>query len=152
MIKKKDWKKTAAILLFIMLLGGYYERLTVETQAMVLPLVIIIAAGIVIARLKQFEYEIRSNQILAHKMAVHTFSVVDSSGNERVSISAETGNAALTLFDESRIPRATLELFQTEPALKLEGDKGSVLISFDKEGRPNLTLKGDGEKIIWTAP
>jgi len=152
MIQKKDWKKTAVILLFLMLLGGYYERLSVETQAMVLPLAIIIAAAMVIARLKQFEHEIRSSQVLAHKIAVQMFSVVDSNGNERISISADTGNASLTFFDEDRIPRATLELVQKEPTLIMKGDKGSALIGFDEEGRPNLTLKGDGDTILWTAP
>ena len=59
-MNKKDWKRPAAVILFVMLLGGYYEKLNVEAQAMVLPMVIFIAAAVVIARFKQLEYEVRS--------------------------------------------------------------------------------------------
>jgi len=31
------------------------------------------------------------------------------------------------------------------------GNKGSVSIAFDEEGRPNLTLKDDMDKNIWSA-
>ncbi len=51
MFKKKDWKAPFALILLIVLLGGYYEKLGVEARTTVLPLIIFIAAGIVIARL-----------------------------------------------------------------------------------------------------
>ena len=58
MTPKRDWKKPFAIILFIMLLGGYYDRLGVEARTMVLPLAIFIAAGMVISHLKKLDFEI----------------------------------------------------------------------------------------------
>ncbi len=151
-MNKKDWKRPAAVILFVMLLGGYYERLNVEAQAMVLPMVIFIATAVVIARFKQLEYEMRSAQITTHKITVQTLSVLDSNGKERITIAAAPENPALTFYDENHTPRATLDLAHTEPTLKLEGSKGSILIAFDKEGLPNVTLQGDTGEIIWSAP
>ena len=152
MMNKKDWKRPAAIILFIMLLGGYYEKLNVETQAMVLPMVIFIAVAVVVARFKQLEYEMRSAQITTHKITVQTLSVLDSNGNERIAMAADPENPALTFYDANHTPRATLDLDHTEPTLKLEGGKGSILIAFDKEGLPNVTLQGDTDEVIWSAP
>ena len=152
MINKKDWKRPAAIILFVMLLGGYYEKLNVETQAMVLPMVIFIAVAVVIARFKQLEYEMRSAQVTTHKITVQTLSVLDSNGKERIAIAAAPENPALTFYDANHTPRATLDLDHTEPTLKLEGGKGSILIAFDKDGLPNVTLQGDTDEVIWSAP
>jgi hypothetical protein len=58
----------------------------------------------------------------------------------------------MTFYDENRILRATVELAQGKPALKLMGDKGSASIDFDEEGIPTVTLKGDADAIIWKAP
>ena len=151
-MNKKDWKRPAAIILFVMLLGGYYEKLNVETQAMVLPMVIFIAVAVVVARFKQLEYEMRSAQITTHKITVQTLSVLDSNGNERIAVAADPDNPALTFYDANHTPRATLDLDHTEPTLKLEGGKGSILIAFDKEGLPNVTLQGDTDEVIWSAP
>jgi hypothetical protein len=151
-MNKKDWKRPAVIILFVMLLGGYYEKLNVETQAMVLPMVIFIAAAVVIARFKQLEYEVRSAQVTTHKITVQTLSVLDSNGKERIAIAAAPENPTLTFYDANHTPRATLDLAHTEPTLKLEGVKGSILIAFDKEGLPNVTLQGDTDEVIWSAP
>ena len=53
----KDWKMPFVLILLMVLLGGYYQKLGVEARTMVLPLAIFIAAGIIIARLKKLEYE-----------------------------------------------------------------------------------------------
>ena len=151
-MNKRDWKRPAAVILFVMLLGGYYERLNVEAQAMVLPMVIFIAAAIVIARFKQLEHEMRSAQVTTHKITVQTLSVLDSNGNERIAIAAAPENPALTFYDANHTPRATLDLAHTEPTLKLEGSKGSILIAFDKDGLPNVTLQGDTDEVLWSAP
>jgi len=151
MIQKKDWKKTFAIILSIVLLGGYYEQLGVEMKTMVLPLAIFIASGFVIARLKKLEYEMRSSKVTAQKAVVQTFSVIDANGKERVSISATPNSARMTFFDEEYVPRATLELLEGQPDLKLLGNKGSAGIVFDEKGLPNLILKDDMDKIIWSA-
>jgi len=152
MFKKNDWQKLLALFIFIVLLGGYYEQLSVETQTMILPMVIILAAAFPIARFRQLEHEIRSSRIMAHSIAVQTFSVVDKNGTERVSISADSDNASMIFYDENHASCATLELLHKEPTLKLIGDKGNVWIGFDKDGMPNLTLRSDADEIIWTAP
>ena len=151
-MNKRDWKRPAAVILFVMLLGGYYERLNVEAQAMVLPMVIFIAAAVVMTRFKQLEYEVRSAQVTTHKITVQTLSVLDSNGKERIAIAADPENPALTFYDANHTPRATLDLAHTEPTLKLEGGKGSILIAFDKDGLPNVTLQGDTDETIWSAP
>jgi len=60
MARNKDWKKPFILVLLLVLAGGYYQQLSVETRTMALPLAIIIGAGIVVARIRQLEYEIWS--------------------------------------------------------------------------------------------
>ncbi|MFC1488873.1 hypothetical protein ACFL6B_03395 [Thermodesulfobacteriota bacterium] len=151
MFKKNDWQKLLALFIFIVLLGGYYEQLSVETQTMILPMVIILAAAFAIARFRQLEYEIRSSRIMSHSIAVQTFSVVDEKGKEHVTISADSDNASITFYDENRSTCATLSLMYKDPALKLSGDRGSAWIELDKDGKPNLTLRSDTDEIIWSA-
>jgi len=152
MTQKKDWKTLFVLILLLMLLGGYYERLSVETKTMVLPMVIIIAAAFVIARFKQLEYEMRSSKVNAREGVFQTFSIIDNNGKERVSLSAASDTALMTFFDEDHIPRATLELLNIEPAMKLMGNRGSAWITFDENGLPNITLKDDTDQIVWSAP
>jgi len=151
MIQKKDWKKPFALILLLVLLGGYYDQLDVEMKTMVLPLAIFAAAGFVVARLKKLEYEMRSSKITAQKAVVQTFSIIDANGKERVSISTTPDSAIMTFFDEEYVPRAMMELSQGRPDLKLLGDKGSAGIVFDEKGLPNIILKDDMDKIIWSA-
>jgi hypothetical protein len=151
MIQKKGWKAPFALILLIVLLGGYYEKLGVEARTMVLPLIIFIAAGIVIARLKKLEYEISSAKLNAKEVIVQNFRVIDSNGKTRVSISTTADTTLMSFFDEKDISRVTLDLLNTEPILKLAGNKGSVSIEFDEEGLPNLMLKDNMDKNIWSA-
>ena len=95
MIQKKDWKMTFAVILLIVLLGGYYEKLGVEARTMVLPLAIFIAAGIIIARLKKLEYETSTFRVNAKEVIVQTFSVIDSHGKQRVAISTNADTALM---------------------------------------------------------
>jgi hypothetical protein len=151
MIQKKEWKTAFALILLIVLMGGYYEKLGVEARTMALPLAIFIAAGMIIARLKKLEYEIRSAKVNAKEVIVQNFHVIDSNGKKRVSISTTSDTALMSFFDEKDIPRMTLDLLNTEPILKLAGSKGSASIEFDEEGLPNLMLKDNMDKIIWSA-
>ena len=151
MFQKKDWKISFVVILLIVLLGGYYEKLGVEARTMVLPLVIFIAAGIIIARLKKLEYETSTAKVNAKEAIVQNFSVIDSHGKQRVAISTTADTVLMRLFDEKDMPCATLDVLNTGPILKLVGGKGSVSIAFDEEGRPNLTLKDDMDQIIWSA-
>jgi len=151
MFQKKDWKISFVVILLIVLLGGYYEKLGVEARTMALPLAIFIAAGIIIARLKKLEYETITTMVNAKKVIVQNFSVIDNHGKQRVAISTTADTALMRFFDEQDIPCATLDVSNTGPILKLVGSKGSVSVAFDEEGRPNLTLKDDMDKIIWSA-
>jgi len=151
MFQKKDWKMTFALILLIVLMGGYYEKLGVEARTMVLPLAIFIAAGIVIARLKKLEYEIITTMVNAKEVTVQNFSVIDSYGKQRVAITTTAGAALMRFFDEQDVPCATFDVLNTGPTLKLTGNNGSVLIAFDDEGRPNLTIEDDMDKNIWSA-
>jgi hypothetical protein len=151
MFQKKDWKISFVVILLIVLLGGYYEKLGVEARTMALPLAIFIAAGIIIARLKKLEYETITAKVNAKEAIVQNFRVIDNHGKQRVAISTTADTALMRFFDEQDIPCATLDVLNTGPILKLVGNKGSVSIAFDEEGRPNLTLKDDMDKIIWSA-
>jgi hypothetical protein len=151
MFQKKDWKISFVVILLIVLLGGYYEKLGVEARTMALPLAIFIAAGIIIARLKKLEYETTTAKVNAKEAIVQNFSVIDNHGKQRVAISTTADTALMRFFDEQDIPCATLDVLNTGPILKLVGNKGSVSIAFDEEGRPSLTLKDDMDKIIWSA-
>ena len=151
MVKKKDWKAPFALILMIVLLGGYYEKLGVEARTMALPLAIFIAAGIIIARLKKLEYETITTRVNAKEVFVQNFSVIDSQGKQRVAISTTADTWLMRFFDEQNSPCLTFDILNTGPVLKLVGNKGSVLIAFDEEGRPNLTLKDDMDDNIWSA-
>ena len=151
MLQKKDWKTTFVLILLIVLLGGYYEKLGVEARTMVLPLAIFMAAGIIIARLKKLEYETRTAKVNTKEVIVQNVNVIDSHGKQRVAISTAADTALMSFFDEQDIPIATFDVLNTGPFLKLVGNKGSVSIAFDEEGRPNLTLKDDMDKNIWSA-
>lgn len=148
---KKDWKMPFALILLFVLLGGYYEKLGVEARTMVLPLAIFIAAGIIIARLKKLEYETITTKVNAKEVIVQNFSVIDSHGKQRVAISTTADTALMRFFDEQDIPCATFDILNTGPIMKFVGNKGNASIAFDEEGRPNLTLKDDMDKTIWSA-
>jgi hypothetical protein len=151
MFQKKDWKISFVVILLIVLLGGYYEKLGVEARTMALPLAIFIAVGMITARLKKLEYETITAKVNAKEAIVQNFSIIDNHGKQRVAISTTADTALMRFFDEQDIPCATLDVLNTGPILQLVGNKGSVSIAFDEEGRPNLTLKDDMDKIIWSA-
>jgi uncharacterized SAM-binding protein YcdF (DUF218 family) len=65
MTMRKDWPKLLAFLIFFMHLGGYYNRLTVETRTFILPLLIFIAAALILGRLLQLQHEVRSSRVTA---------------------------------------------------------------------------------------
>jgi K+-sensing histidine kinase KdpD len=151
MIQKKDWKKPFALILLIVVLGGYYEKLGVEARTMALPLAIFIAAGIIISRLKKLEYEMTTSRLNAREAIVQSLRLIDQKGNECVSISTDPEKQLMTFFDADHIPRATLNVLDNAPVLKLVGNKGSVTIEFDEEGLPHLNLKNEAGSIIWSA-
>jgi hypothetical protein len=77
MIAKKDWPKLIALAIFFTLLGGYYERLPVETRTFIIPLLIFVAAAFVLGRLKQLQYEIRSSRVTTLEIVAQQLSLAD---------------------------------------------------------------------------
>ncbi|MFO7556307.1 MAG: hypothetical protein R6W88_13975 [Desulfobacterales bacterium] len=151
MNEKKDWKKPVAIVLLIVLLGGYYEGLSVEMKTMALPLAIFFAAGILIARLKKLEYEMTTSRLNAREAVVQSLILIDQKGNERISISTDPEKQLMTFFDSDHIPRVTLNILNNAPVLKLVGNKGDVTIEFDEDGLPHLNLKDEAGSVLWSA-
>ena len=150
MIQKKDWLKLLALLVFMTLTGGYYERLSPDARTMILPLAIFLVATFFLVQLRKFQHEMRVSSVVAYKIMTNALSFVDSEGNERASVSSD--NAVMTFYDENHVSRATLEMLGQEPVLKLMGEKGSVKIAFNDDGTPSLTIQGEAEDIVWSAP
>ena len=149
---RKDWPKLIAFVIFFVLIGGYYDRMSVEMRTFTLPLLIFAAAAFVIGRLKQLRYEIRSSRVAALEIVAQKLSLADTDGNERVSISASADSTVMTFYDDNQVSRITLELINTEPVLKLMGEKGSAVLAIDYQGMPSFTLRGHGDEVIWSAP
>jgi hypothetical protein len=150
MTKHMDWLKVCAIIIFMMLIGGYYDRLNVETRTMILPLAIFIAATFFFVYLRKFQYEIRTSNVIAYKLVANEFSLIDGDGNERIFVSSD--NAVITFYDNNHVPRATLSMLAEVPLLKLTAPEGSAELAFNQEGKTNLTLRDQADEIIWTAP
>ena len=149
---RKDWPKLIAFVIFFILIGGYYDRMSVEMRTFTLPLLIFAAAAFVLGRLKQLRYEIRSSRVTAMEIVAQKLSLADTDGNERVSISASTDSTVMTFYDDNQVSRITLELINTEPVLKLMGEKGNAVLAIDYQGMPSFTLRGHGDEVIWSAP
>ena len=152
MIIKKDWPKLIALAIFFMLLGGYYDRLSVETRTFILPVLIFVAAAFVLGRLRQIQYEVRSSRVTALEIVAKQLSFADDDGKERIAISASSDSALMTFYDENHVSCATLELIDREPVLKLTGEKGSALVAINENGIPSFTLRDEADKIMWSAP
>ena len=148
--KSMDWLKVFAIIIFMMLMGGYYDRLSVETRTMILPLAIFIAATYFIVCLKKMQYELRSSKISGYKLVANEFSLVDRNGSERMTIASDDG--VITFYDENHEPRAIMDMPGDNSVLKLKADKGSFELAFNQEETARLTLRNERGDIIWTAP
>ena len=149
---KRDWPKLIAVAVFFTLLGAYYDRLSVETRTFILPLLIFVAAALVLGRLRQIQYEVRSSRVTALEIVAKQLSVADDEGKERISISASSDSALMTFYDEDQVSCATLELIDREPTFKLTGLRGSVALAINKDGMPSLTFRDEDDTIMWSAP
>jgi hypothetical protein len=149
---RKDWPKLIAFIIFFVLLGGYYDRMSVEMRTFTLPLLIFVAAAFVVGRLKQLQYEIRSSRVTTLEIVAQKLSLADTDGNERVSISASADTTVMTFYDDTQVSRVTLELTNNEPVLKLMGEKGSAVLAIDHHGIPSFALRGHEDEVIWSAP
>lgn len=152
MIIKKHWPKLLALVILFVLLGGYYDRLTVETRTFILPLLIFAAAALILGRLKQLQYEVRSSRVTALGIVAQQLSLADTDGNERLSIVASLDRTVMTFYDNNQVSRLNLELINSEPELKLTGAKGSATVAINYDGVPNFVIKNDEDEVIWSAP
>ena len=152
MIVKKDWPKLLALIIFFMLLGGYYDRLSVQTRTFILPLLIFVAAAFVLSKLRQLQYEIRSSRVAALEIVTQQLSLADIDGNERIAISASAERTVMSFYDESHMPLLTLELKDGEPQFRMTGDKGNALLTISEDGTPRFTIRGEANDVMWSAP
>ena len=148
---RKDWPKLLAFVIFFVLIGASYDRMSVEMRTFTLPLLIFGAAAFVIGRLKQLQYEIRSSRVAALEIVAQKLSLADTDGNERLSISASADGTVMTFYDDNQVSRVTLELINTEPVLKLMGEKGSAVLAIDYHGMPSFTFRDHADEVTWSA-
>jgi len=152
MTMRKDWPKLLAFVIFFMLLGGYYDRLTVETRTFILPLLIFIAAALIFGRLMQLQQEVRSSRVTALEIVAQQLSLADTEGNERLSMVASSDRTVMTFYDNNQVSRLVLELIDSEPALKIIGEKGSAKVAINYDGAANFSVLNDQDEVIWSAP
>jgi len=148
----RDWPKILALVIFFMLLGGYYDRLTVETRTLILPLLIFIAAAVVIGRLWQLQQEVRTAKLTALEIVVQRLSLADTEGNKRLSMVASSDRTALTFYDHDHVSRLVLELIDSQPALKLIGEKGTAKMATNYDGAAIFSILNDKGEVIWSVP
>ena len=149
---RMDWPKLLALVIFFMLLGGYYDRFTVETRTMILPALIFIAAALVIGRMKQFEHELRSARVTALELVTQKLNLADAEGNNRLSMVASSDRTVMTFYDNNQVSRIVLELIDNQPALKIIGGKGSAKMAINYDGAAFFSILSDQGEIIWSAP
>jgi hypothetical protein len=149
---KKDWPKLLALVIFFMLLGGYYDRLTVQMRTFILPGVIFIAAALIIGRMKQLQHELRSARVTALEVVTQQLSLADTEGNKRLSIVASSDRTVMTFYDNNQLSRLVLELIDSQPALKIIGEKGSAKVATSYDGAAFFSILNDQDEIIWSAP
>jgi hypothetical protein len=149
---RKDWPKLLALVFFFMLLGGYYDRLTVETRTFILPLIIFVAAALILGRVWQLQREVRSSRVTALEIVAQQLSLADTEGNERLSMVASSDRTVMTFYDNTQASRLVLELIDSEPVLKLVGEKGSAKVAISYDGEATFSILNDQEEVIWTAP
>ena len=149
---KMDWPKILALLIFFMLLGGYYDRLTVETRTIILPALIFIAAALIIGRMKQLQHEVRAARVTALELVTQKLSLADSEGNERLIMVASPDRTVMTLYDNNQVSRLVLELIDKHPVLKIIGEKASAKVAINHDGAATFSILTDQDEIIWSAP
>jgi hypothetical protein len=91
-----------------MLLGGYYDRLTVETKTFILLLLIFIAAALIFGRMRQLQHAVRSARVTALEIVTQQLSLADTEGNERLSMVAFSDHTVMTFYDNNQVSRLVL--------------------------------------------
>ena len=149
---KMDWPKMLALVIFFMLLGGYYDRLNVDTRTIILPALIFIAAALIIGRMKQLQHEVRSARVVALELVTQKLTLADTEGKERLTMEVSPDRTELRLYDNNQVSRLVLELRDNHPALKIIGEKGTAKVAIDYDGTAFFSIHSDKDEIIWSAP
>jgi hypothetical protein len=150
MDKHLDWLKVFAIIIFMMLMGGYYDRFSVETRTMILPMVIFVVATYFFVYLRKIQYEMRVSNVFSYKVVANELSLVDNNGNERMSISSDQG--VITFYDDNHAPRISIDSIGERNIFRVKAEGGSAELSFDQEGMARITLRDKTDDAIWSAP
>lgn len=150
MTKHMYWLKVSGVIIFMMLMGGYYDRLSVETRTMILPMAIFFAATYFIVYLMKIQKEMRVSNVIAYKLVVNELSLTDRNGYERISITSDNG--VITFYDENHVPRATMDILGNNPMFKLKAEGGSAELEFHQEGMARITLRDKNDDTLWSAP
>jgi len=150
MTKHMYWLKVFAVVIFMMLMGGYYDRLNVETRTMILPMAIFIASMYFIIYLMKIQNEMRVSNLIAYKLVANELSLVDNNGNERIAITSD--KSIITFYDENHVPRATMDFPGGKSTFRLKAEGGSAELSFDQEGAASITLRDNIDDAVWSAP
>jgi hypothetical protein len=58
----------------------------------------------------------------------------------------------MTFYDNNQLSRLVLELIDSQPALKIIGEKGSAKVAINCDGAAFLSILNDQDEIIWSAP
>ena len=152
MTTRKDWPKLLALVIFFVLLGGYYDRLTVETRTFILPLIIFVAAALIFGRMLRLQNEVRSARVTALEIVAQQLRLADPEGNERLSMVAFSDRTVMTFYDNRQVSRLVLELINSEAVLKLMGDKESARVAIGDDGAATFTILNSQDEVIWSAP
>jgi hypothetical protein len=136
----------------VVLIGWFYDSVSLEVKTWVLPLGIFATVGFFEARLRQLGYEARTVGIKASAVETQELSLMDTSGNQRIVLSTTGDRPTVVLYDEDHLSRVTLELRDREPVVTLWGDRARATFQLDAEGVPKLALWDSTENLIWSAP
>lgn len=93
---------------FLMLPGGYYDRLTVETKTFILFLLIFFAAALIFGRIKHLQNEVRSARVSPLEIVTQQLSLAHTEGNERLSMVATSDCKVVTFYDNKQFSRLVL--------------------------------------------
>jgi hypothetical protein len=102
--------------------------------------------------MKQLQHEVRSSRVTALEIVAQQLSLADTEGNERLSMVASSDRTVMTFYDNTQVSRLVLELIDSEPALKLVGEKGTARLAISYDGAASFSILNDQDEIIWSAP
>jgi hypothetical protein len=86
------------------------------------------------------------------EIVAQQLSLADTEGNERLSMAASSDRTVMTFYDHNQATRLVLELIDSEPVLKLVGEKGSAKVAIGYDGAATFSILNDQDEVVWSAP